>query len=128
MQECVPDRDTPSPAQRDTRDTLATPPAIAATALKRAMSCGIDWCRAPDGTLRPMKNTQPEPQAPLLLSRPEVERLTGLSTGSIYRTMRHSDFPEPLRIAKRAVRWRADEIRSWIDGRPRASGIVGDAA
>ncbi|WP_419932236.1 helix-turn-helix transcriptional regulator [Candidatus Poriferisodalis sp.] len=75
-----------------------------------------------------MEHAQPEPQAPLLLSRPEVERLTGLSTSSLYRAMRSSDFPEPLRIGKRAVRWRYDEIRAWIEERPRASGIVGKAA
>ena len=69
-----------------------------------------------------------EPQAPLLLSRREVERITGLSTSSLYRAMRRGDFPEPLRVSQRAVRWRCDEIASWIEGRPRASGIVGSAA
>ncbi len=64
----------------------------------------------------------------MLLSRPEVERLTGMSTSSLYRAMREGDFPEPLRISRRAVRWRADEIGAWIEGRPRASGIVGTAA
>lgn len=75
-----------------------------------------------------MEHTQSEPQAPLLLPRAEVERLTGLSTSSLYRAMRQGDFPEPLRISARAVRWRSDEIRTWIEDRPRASGIVGEAA
>ena len=53
-----------------------------------------------------MKHTPTDPPAPqLLLSRPEVERLTGLSTSSLYRAMRNNDFPEPLRITQRAVRW-----------------------
>ena len=75
-----------------------------------------------------MKRTEPKPQAPLLLSRREVERLTGLSTSSLYRAMRQGEFPEPLRVSQRAVRWRCDEIASWIEGRLRASGIVGSAA
>ncbi|WP_419943694.1 helix-turn-helix transcriptional regulator [Candidatus Poriferisodalis sp.] len=68
------------------------------------------------------------PQTPLLLPRAEVERLTGMSTSSIYRALRHGDFPEPLRIGKRAVRWRYDEIQDWINRRPRAAGTVGEAA
>ena len=68
------------------------------------------------------------PQTPLLLPRSEVGRLTGLSTSSIYRAMRHSDFPDPLRIGKRAVRWRYDEIQDWIERQPRAAGAVGEAA
>lgn len=65
---------------------------------------------------------------PPLLTRHEVERLTALSTSSLYRAMRQGDFPEPLRIGERSVRWRADEVGAWIDQRPRAAGIVGDAA
>ncbi|MCY4515688.1 MAG: AlpA family phage regulatory protein [Acidimicrobiaceae bacterium] len=68
------------------------------------------------------------PQAPLLLSRAEVERWCGLSRRSLYRAMRQGEFPVPLRIGARAVRWRSDEIASWIEGRPRASGVVDGAA
>ncbi|WP_419923379.1 helix-turn-helix transcriptional regulator [Candidatus Poriferisodalis sp.] len=75
-----------------------------------------------------MQHAEPEPRLPLLLCRAEVERLCGLSTSSLYRAMRRGDFPEPLRIGARAVRWRSDEIASWIEGRPRASGIAGTAA
>ncbi|WP_419923383.1 helix-turn-helix transcriptional regulator [Candidatus Poriferisodalis sp.] len=73
-------------------------------------------------------NHNTAPALAQLLPRPQVERLTGLSTSSLYRAMRHSDFPEPLRIGTRSVRWRADEVQAWIDGRPRASGITGTAA
>ena len=58
-----------------------------------------------------------------LLTRIEVEQLTALSTSSIYRAMRQADFPEPLRVSQRSVRWRSDEIAAWIDRRPRAAGI-----
>ncbi|WP_419932245.1 helix-turn-helix transcriptional regulator [Candidatus Poriferisodalis sp.] len=74
-----------------------------------------------------MKHDTPPTFTPLL-SRAQVERLTGLSTTSLYRAMRRGDFPEPLRVSERSVRWRTDEIESWIEERPRAAGIVGEAA
>lgn len=71
----------------------------------------------------------PEPAPPAqLLTRAQVEQITGLSCSSVYRAMREADFPEPLRIGARSVRWRADEIAAWIDRRPRATGVVGTAA
>ena len=70
-----------------------------------------------------MNHTRTDPPAQLLLSRFEVERLTGLSTSSLYRAMRHSDFPDPIRVTARSVRWRVDEVLAWIEGRPRASGM-----
>ena len=52
-----------------------------------------------------------------LLRRPEVERLTGLSRASIYRLMAHGDFPRPLRVGVRGVRWRSEDIDRWLAGR-----------
>ena len=44
-----------------------------------------------------------------LMKRPEVEAAVGLScTASIYRLMDEGAFPRPIRIGKRAVRWRGD--------------------
>lgn len=53
-----------------------------------------------------------------LLRRPEVERETGLSRASIYRLMAVGEFPRPVRIASRAVAWRASTITAWKDSRP----------
>ena len=63
-----------------------------------------------------------------VLTRKEVERLTGLSTTSIYRMMRDGRFPLPLRIGARSVRWREDEIEKFIASRPRAEGEKAEAA
>ena len=57
-----------------------------------------------------------------LLRRQEVEVKTGLTRSTIYRLMRAGEFPEPLKLGPRAVRWRATEIESWIAERPRATG------
>ena len=57
-----------------------------------------------------------------LLTRAEVEARTRLSRSAIYRGMREGNFPEPLRIGPRAVRWRESELEAWLASRPRATG------
>ena len=57
-----------------------------------------------------------------LLNRAEVERRVGLRRSALYRLMRAGQFPEPLRIGPRAVRWPSSEIEEWLASRPRATG------
>ena len=59
-----------------------------------------------------------------LLRREEVETRCGLARSSIYRLMRSGQFPEPVRVGPRAVRWPASEIEAWLSARPRATGEV----
>ncbi|RWC25955.1 MAG: AlpA family transcriptional regulator [Mesorhizobium sp.] len=47
------------------------------------------------------------------IRRPEVERLTGLSTSSLYERMQAGQFPKPIRIGPKAVAWDAEEISEW---------------
>ena len=63
-------------------------------------------------------------QSERLLRRSEVESRTGFSRTSIYRLMRAGQFPEPLKVGPRAVRWRESEILKWLAERPRARGDV----
>ena len=58
----------------------------------------------------------------VLLTRPEVERRTGLSRSTIYRKMSDGTFPVPLKVSARAVRWRESDIRAYVDSRPRSYG------
>lgn len=60
-----------------------------------------------------------------LLHRKEVELLTGLARTSIYRLMRQGEFPVPLKVGPRAVRWPEGEIERWLADRPRAHGERG---
>ena len=55
-----------------------------------------------------------------LLRRPEVEAMTALSRSALYEAMTRGDFPRPIRIGPRGVRWIAAEIQDWIAHRPRA--------
>ena len=57
-----------------------------------------------------------------LLRREEVEERTGLSRSAIYRLMRSHQFPTPIKIGPRAVRWPQSEINEFIAARPRATG------
>ena len=60
-----------------------------------------------------------------MLRRAEVETLTGLSRSTIYELMREGEFPLPLVVGKRAVRWSSDELTTWLAERPRATGWLG---
>ena len=53
------------------------------------------------------------------LRRQEVEMITGLSASSIYRLIEAGDFPRPLRITTRCVRWLESEIAQWQTSRAR---------
>ena len=59
-----------------------------------------------------------------LMRREEVEERTGLSRSAIYRLMRSHQFPTPIKIGPRAVRWPQSEINEFIATRPRATGEV----
>lgn len=51
-----------------------------------------------------------EVKARELLRREEVEQRFGVSRSWIYCEMRAGRFPEPIRIGKRAVRWKVVDL------------------
>ncbi len=57
-----------------------------------------------------------------MLRRSEVEVVTGLSRSAIYEQMRAGEFPAPVLVGTRAVRWPESEITAWLASRPRATG------
>ncbi len=57
-----------------------------------------------------------------LLRREEVEEITGLSRSAIYRMMRAGEFPTPIKIGPRAVRWPKAELDEFLAKCPRATG------
>ena len=56
------------------------------------------------------------------MRRRSVERMTGLSKSTLYRLIKKGEFPQPLRMTRKAVRWRREEINEWLSHRPRAGG------
>ena len=55
----------------------------------------------------------------ILLDRKAVLGILGLKADSaLYRAIKESNFPKPLRVGGRASRWRKSDILDWIDSRP----------
>lgn len=56
-----------------------------------------------------------------LLPLPEVETIVGIKKSKIYALINEGGFPSPIRIGRRAVRWRLGELQSWIENLPSAA-------
>ena len=57
---------------------------------------------------------------PRLLTRTEVQARVSLSRTTLYRLMDAGEFPIPVRVGQRAVRWPESAIDDWEDSRPPA--------
>jgi prophage regulatory protein len=55
---------------------------------------------------------------PRLLRLPAVMEVTGLARSTVYRLIAERTFPAPVKLAKRAVGWRQDDLREWSINRP----------
>lgn len=55
------------------------------------------------------------------LRRAEVEAITGLSRSSIYRLMDAGDFPRPVKLTGKAVRWPESAIATWLAERAKVA-------
>lgn len=51
-----------------------------------------------------------------LLRLGEVLARVGFSKSTLYRMMAAGQFPSPVKVGGQTVRWRSEEIESWIDG------------
>lgn len=49
----------------------------------------------------------------MLMKLPDVMRETALCRSSIYAAISEGRFPSPVRIGKRAVAWREEDIDAW---------------
>ena len=68
---------------------------------------------APNPTLYP----QAKEPLPRFLRLPAVLQATGLARSTVYRMVAEHTFPAPVKLAKRAVGWRQDDIRQWTNER-----------
>ena len=59
--------------------------------------------------------TAPAP-AESLLRLPQVEAVVGLKKSKIYSLLQAGQFPAPVRLGPRSVRWKGSAVRAWIDG------------
>lgn len=50
-----------------------------------------------------------------LLDRKEVAAMLGICTKTLDRKLAKGEFPQPIRVTERRVRWRASAIEKWLD-------------
>lgn len=57
-----------------------------------------------------------------LLRLKQVQALVPLHRVTLWRLMLDGSFPAPLKIGKRAIAWRADDVQAWLDSRTNGRG------
>lgn len=59
-----------------------------------------------------------EPKIDIVMLRlREVMGITGLARSTIYKLVNEGVFPKPVKLSTRAVAWRSDHLREWIQQR-----------
>lgn len=58
-----------------------------------------------------------------LIKLPDVIKLTGLSSSSVYRLASNGEFPKPIKLTAggRSSAWIAEEVNQWVEERILAS-------
>lgn len=56
-----------------------------------------------------------------LMTLDDVRRQTRLSTCTIYRRMKDSEFPVPIKVGNRNNRWIKHEVDAWIASQQRSA-------
>jgi prophage regulatory protein len=49
---------------------------------------------------------------------PRVEEIVGLKRSAIYQRISAGKFPKPVSLGDRAVAWRGNDLKEWVEGRP----------
>lgn len=57
-----------------------------------------------------------------IIRRKQLETRVGLACSTIYAMMARGDFPRPIKIGRRAVGWRSEDVERWLKSR-----IVGNS-
>jgi len=52
---------------------------------------------------------------PQILRRAQLEARLGLARSSIYKMMDEGTFPRPVKLGRRAVGWRSEDIEAWLE-------------
>lgn len=63
-----------------------------------------------------------------LLKFAEVVELTGIGRSQIYRKIASGEFPAPLQVGEKSVRFRECDIQDWMDSLPTRQGFRNDGA
>jgi len=63
-------------------------------------------------TIHPSRDNQVIDDA-ALIRLPEVRRITGLGTTTIYQSVARGDFPRQIKIGPKSVAWVKSEVMDW---------------
>ena len=58
---------------------------------------------------------------PKIIRRAEIEEQLGLARSTIYQMVADGEFPKPVKLGRRAVGWRVEEVESWFQKMQEAS-------
>ncbi|MDZ4326580.1 MAG: AlpA family transcriptional regulator [Pseudomonas sp.] len=64
-------------------------------------------------TDQPAEPAEPAEQSIQFIRLPEVKRITGMSTTTIYEMANKGDFPRQVRLGIRAAAWVKSEVLAW---------------
>lgn len=62
----------------------------------------------------------------MILRKPEVSRMVGLSSVTIMRMVAIGKFPSPVKLNKRAIGWKKKDLDDWIDSRETTTNNNGE--
>lgn len=86
---------------------LVVAPAAAGAAQRGAAAAGDPPADRPLGDLA-------DQAAERLLSVREVSRYVGLAQSTLWGKARTGSFPKPVKLGRRATRWRLGDVRDWL--------------
>ena len=61
-----------------------------------------------------------------LLTFTQVMELTAVGRSQIYRKIKTGEFPAPVRVGVKSIRFRDEDVQDWIDGLPTRQGVGKD--
>ncbi len=62
-----------------------------------------------------------------ILRRAEVLHYVGLGKTTLYKLISQGEFPRPVRLGRRAVGWRVEEVEAWLFSRQHVSPAAQEA-
>lgn len=60
-----------------------------------------------------------------IIKLPELVERTKISRAAVYAMIARNEFPRPVRLGRRAVGWRVDDVEAWIAARPQGGSWNG---
>ena len=79
-----------------------------------------EYIRDGEKALAELRGVSPVSGNKPLIRLSEVTDIVGITRSTIYEKMNSGEFPAPIKIGLRAVRWRTEEVVEWINTRERA--------